>query len=209
LDSIPVHGKLGNLTKGLSPEILSMYEALTDVLLDERIPEDEKLAQLEESGLVMAQLRHHIAVAKIKPTYDIVKAELENGVDKILVLGWHRAPLEELADMLNCPLITGGMSDTKKGNAKADFINGKAKVLCGQIGAVATGTDGLQEVCHRGINMEMSWAYRDNKQGWHRLFRKGQTKPVHWSNVTLLGSVDEYVAHVFRRNADIFSKALD
>lgn len=210
IDTIPIREKFDKLIDGLSPEILEQYNLLTELLLDPNIKDDEKLAAIEDSGLVMAQLRHHIAVTKIQPVLDIVRGELASGVNKLLLLGWHTEPLKEIARVLQCPIIYGDMTSNQKAKAKGTFIfDETCKVLVGQISAVATGTDGLQQVCHRGIIAETPWAYRDNKQAWHRLFRTGQRLPVHWSYVTLLGSVDEYVARVFRRNAEIVKLALD
>jgi hypothetical protein len=210
IDTIPIRGKLTDLTKGLSPELINAYKGLTDTLLDDSIPDDEKLEAVEESGLVMAQLRHHIAIAKIKQTLEIIRGELEGGVKKILLLGWHTRPLIEVAEALDAPIIYGDLTSKAKALAKEEFIEDpRCHVLCGQVSAVATGTDGLQAVCHRGLFMETPWTFRDNKQAWHRLYRKGQKLPVHWSYITLLGSVDEYVARVFRRNAEIVKLSLD
>lgn len=210
VDTIPIRGTLSKITQGLDPDLLAQYEALTEILLDERIPDMEKLAAIEEGGLVMAQLRHTIAVAKIKPTLEIIKNELASGVKKILVFGWHKEPLKALAKELDAPIIYGDISKRLRAEAKDEFINDeRCQVLVGQISSIGTGTDGLQEVCHRSLFMEASWAYRDNKQCLHRTYRKGQRFPCHASFITLLGSVDEYVAKVLKRNAEIVGKSLD
>lgn len=209
VDTIPIKGTLSKLTRGLDPFLVNQYEALTQTLMDPDIPDAEKLAMLEESGEVMAQLRHTIAVVKIKPTIEIVKNELASGVKKVLIFGWHREPLKALAKELDAPLIRGGMTPKAKRDAKDEFLYDDTPYLIGQISAIGTGTDGLQDVCHRSIFMEPSWAFRDNKQCWHRTYRKGQKLPCHSSFITLLGSIDEYVASVLKRNAKIVSQVLD
>lgn len=209
VDEIPIRASLSKLLHGLDPEVLSQYEALTEILTDEDIPDQEKLAALNEGGLVMAQLRHHIAVAKIEPTAEIIKNELASGQKKIIVFGWHKEPLKALAKKLKAPLINGDSTKRTKAEALEAFLYDKAPVLIGQISAIGTGTDGLQDVCHRSLFMEASWAHRENKQCLHRTYRKGQTLPCHTSFVTLLNSVDEYVQRILRRNAEIVKKALD
>lgn len=209
VDEIPIRGTLSKFLKGLDPEILEQYEALTEILTDDAIPDTEKLAALDESGLVMAQLRHHIAVAKIEPTAEIIKNELASGQKKIILFGWHKEPLKALAKKLKAPLISGDSTKRTKAEALEAFLYDKDPVLVGQISAIGTGTDGLQDVCHRSLFMEASWAHRENKQCLHRTYRKGQKLPCHTSFITLLGSVDEYVQKILRRNAEIVKKSLD
>jgi hypothetical protein len=211
IDTLTVRGDLRGLLKGLEPEVLDQYEALNRVLSAEEIPEAEKLAALEESGLVMAQLRHHIAVAKIQATTDILALERAKGVDKILVFGWHKEPLKTLAAKHKAPLIYGTpMTARQKKAALETFLDDPScNYLFGQIGAVGTGTDGIQDVCRRSFFHEASWTYRDNKQARHRTFRKGQRHDVHTSFIVLKGSVDEHVARVLARNAETVSRVLD
>lgn len=209
-DEIPIRGDLSQLTRGLDPDLLSQYETLTDILSDPEIPDDEKLSALAVSGLDMAQLRHNIAVAKVASTVEMVRFELEANPGKICVYGWHREPMKALAKALKAPLIFGGISDGAKRDAVDRFENDpRCRVLCGQIGAIGTGTDGLQHVARRGIFMEASWAFRHNKQVVHRLFRRGQRSDTYHTFLSLTGSVDEHVARVLKRNAEIVSRALD
>ena len=210
VDTIPVVQELRKLLHGLDPLLLNKYDILNEILADDDISDAEKLSFLSESGLVMAQIRHHIAVAKIKPTVEIVRSELRSGVKKIIVFGWHKEPLKALARELRSPIITGDTAPKAKREAKETFLhNPDCRVLAGQISSIGTGTDGLQEVCSRSLFMEASWAYRENKQCLHRTYRKGQTRPCHTSFVTLKGSVDEYVARVLKRNAETIGMALD
>lgn len=210
-DTIPIRGDLSKLLAGLEPEMLAMYEALENVMRDDDIPDDEKLNWLHDhSGLDMAQLRHNIAVAKIAPTAEMVEFELATYPGKIVVYGWHREPMLALSRRLKAPIIMGGQTDRKKDAARDAFTNDpRCRVLCGQIGAIGTGTDGLQQVARRGIFMEASWRALHNKQCIHRLFRRGQPGDTYHSFLSLHGSVDERVARVLKRNAEIISRALD
>lgn len=209
-DHIPIRGDLSKLTQGLAPEFLDQYQTLTEILADPDIPDPEKLAALDNSGLDMAQLRHNIAVAKVAATAEMVRFELEAHPGKVCVYGWHREPMKALAKSLKAPLIFGGITPKAKREAIERFqTDPRCRVLCGQISAVCTGTDGLQQAARRGIFMEASWRYLENKQAVHRLFRRGQTADTYHSFLSLSGSVDEYVARVLKRNAEIVSRALD
>lgn len=210
IDTVPVRGLLKDLTSHVTPELMADFEALQNTLLDADIPDELKLAALDDSGMVMAQLRHAIAVAKIGETQKIIENELASGTKKIIVFGWHKKPLTELASKVGAALITGDQSEGARKRAREKFTqDDKTRVLVGQISATGTGIDGLQKVCHRAIFMEASWTFRDNKQCIHRIYRNGQTLPVHASFVTLLGSVDEYVQRVLKRNAETVSLLLD
>lgn len=209
-DVVSIRGNLSQLTRGLDPELLDRYEALRKILEDDEIPDSEKLAELDNSGLDMAQLRHNIALAKVTPTVEMVRFELEAYPGKVCVYGWHREPLKALAASLKAPLIFGGITPKAKRDALTRFQNDpRCRVLCGQIGAIGTGTDGLQHSASRGIFMEASWRYLENKQVVHRLFRRGQLNDTYHTLLSLHGSVDDHVARVLKRNADIISRALD
>jgi len=210
-DTISLRGSLSKLLNGLDARVLELYETLESVLRDDTVSEADKLKWLNShSGLDMAQLRHNIAVAKVVPTADMVQFELATQPGKIVVYGWHREPMAALAKRLKAPLIYGGITQKAKDAARDRFLRDPGcRVLCGQIGAIGTGTDGLQHAAHRGIFMEASWAYRHNKQALHRLFRRGQRSDTYHSFLSLHGSVDERVARVLKRNAEIISRALD
>lgn len=209
-DSVTLNGDLTKLTAGLSPELLDQYQAITEILADDGIPDDEKLAELEICGLDMAQLRHNIAVAKVAPTADMVRFEWETRPGKIVVYGWHREPLRELSRQLKVPIIQGGMSDSAKADAIDRFVNDpRCRGLCGQISAIGTGTDGLQVASNRGLFMEQSWRFLENKQAIHRLYRRGQSSDTHHTLLGLHGTVDDYVARVMRRKAESVRRAID
>jgi hypothetical protein len=210
VDEIPVKCNLRELTDRLPPDILDAYEVLRSVLGDARISDDRKLAAIEDSGVVMAQLRHTISAAKIGASKEVLLGEVDAGHKKVLCVGWHRVPLQTLGQQLKCPVIYGSMTDKQKSMAIERFLDDPScYFLFGQIGSIGTGVDGLQKVCHRLLFHEASWAYRDNKQAIHRIYRKGQTLPCHASFITLLGSVDTYVNRVLKRNAETVKSVLD
>lgn len=210
VDTVTITGDLTKLTTGLDPALLDQYQAISEILADDEIPDDEKLAELEICGLDMAQLRHNIALAKVRATAEMVAFELETTPGKIVVYGWHREPMRALAQALKAPIIQGGTTDKGRREAVERFVNDpRCRVLCGQISAIGTGTDGLQQAAHRGIFMEQSWRFLENKQAMHRLYRRGQKKDTYHTFLSLHGTVDEYVARVMRRKAENVRRALD
>lgn len=210
VDKIPIKATLTKLLSGLDDELLAQYQALIATLEDDEIPDAKKLTALEDSGLDMAQLRHSIAVTKIKSAVEIIKMDLASGTKKLLVFGWHTEPINELGRLLKSPVYTGKTPKAKRRQALERFLDDdKTKVLIAQIGAVGTGTDGIQDVCHRSMFFETSWRYIDNKQAIHRTYRNGQKLPCHASVLSLVGSVDDYVAKIITRNAKTINSVLD
>ena len=53
----------------------------------------------------------------------------KNPEDKILVIGQYITQLEEIAKLLNCPMITGKTPNAERDRIYGDFRNGKIRVL--------------------------------------------------------------------------------
>ena len=206
IDTVPVTGTLRGLTKSLTPEQLTEYRAI-QAALEADVPDDEKLAALYDAEVMLAELRHAIAMVKIGEAEKIIRDEILSGVDRVLIFGWHREPLRELARRFNSAgLITGGMSHNARDTTLKHFI-GAPGVLFGQIGAMGSGLN--IQACHRTIFLEASWSARDNTQAIHRTYRNGQRLPCHVSFLSLVGSVDEYVTRILTRKAKSVRRALD
>jgi hypothetical protein len=206
IDTIPVTGSLRGLTKSLTLEQLAEYRAIQGAL-EADIPDEEKLAALYDAEVMLAELRHAIAMVKIGEAEKIIRDEILSGVDRVLVFGWHREPLRELARRFNSAgLITGGMGHSHRTNVLDAFIR-QGGVLFGQIGAMGSGLN--IQAAHRTIFLEASWSTRDNTQAIHRTYRNGQRLPCHVSFLSLVGSVDEYVTRILTRKAKSVRQALD
>ena len=213
IDTVPVTGSLRGLTKGLTPEQLSEYRTI-EAALRADIPDDEKLDALYASEVMLAELRHAIAMVKIGEAEKIIRDEIANGLDRVLIFGWHKEPLRELARRFKgAGLITGGMSHVSRDATLRGFVaprvNGDdlCRVMFGQIGAMGSGLN--IQACHRTLFLEASWSTRDNTQAIHRTYRNGQRLPCHVSFLSLIGSVDEYVTRILTRKAKSVRQALD
>ena len=74
--------------------------------------------------------------------------------------------------------LTGKLKDVDKEENKKEFIEGIARVLIGTIGAMGTGTDGLQYASHTAIFIDRDWSPEIMKQCEDRLNRRGQKYKV-------------------------------
>ena len=212
IDTIPVTGKLPNMTKGLAAEQIEQYKTLEAVLTDPGTQDDEKLDALYDADVMMAEMRHVLAMVKIGEAEKIIRDELLSGIDRVLVFGWHKEPLRELARRFDgAGLVLGGMSHAKREDNLRSFLSGggnrRGSALFGQIGAMGSGLN--IQAAHRTIFLEASWSTRDNKQAIHRTYRNGQKLPCHVSFLSLVGSLDEYVTRILARKAKSVAMALD
>lgn len=168
----------------------------------------EGLAKI--GGEHVATLRRITGLAKVEPVIQQLVEEFEGGLNKIVLIAYHRDVIDGLQKGLAdhgiaSTMIIGGMTDKQRENAKETFIkNPNCKVIIGQITAAGTGTDGLQDVASDMMLVEYSWVPEENKQIISRLDRIGQANEVLARFVTLSGSLDEKItAAVSRKTADI------
>ena len=80
--------------------------------------------------------------------------------------------------------------------------------MLGNIDAMGTGVDGLQNVCDECIFVEESWVPSQNVQSVMRLCRIGQKNPVRARVFSLYGSVDEQVTDVIINKTRELAKIL-
>lgn len=118
---------------------------------------------------------------------ELQKIAAENEGQKILVLTESTRFAKVVAAKLNkgkdkpvAGLWVGQQhhSTGERERNKREFIEGDLRFFIGQYAAVGTGTDGLQSVCHVGIQVSESESGIDNQQGIGRLDRDGQQHPV-------------------------------
>ncbi|MCP4986231.1 MAG: DEAD/DEAH box helicase [Colwellia sp.] len=148
-----------------------------------RMPKSIKIESLEKDTLgeesqgALASLRQEIALAKMPDAIKYIKDTLGT-IDKVVVFAYHRAVIDGLAkglERFNPVKFYGGLNMHQKEEIKNKFIKEpNCKVLIGQIKAAGTGLDGLQEVCHHMIFVEIDWA--PFRQCIGRLKRLGQKK---------------------------------
>lgn len=114
-----------------------------------------------------------------------------NESESLVVFGIHQAPLQELADTFECPVIKGGVTPAKRQEIVERFSRREFRVLICNIQAAGTGLDGLQSVCSNMAFVEYPDRYTDIEQTVSRLERMGQSLPVTVTYLMAPGTIDE------------------
>lgn len=196
-------GKAGDLLHKaeLEPEARAVADAFKRGGFD-------ALAQLADTDRTgVSRYRRYIGMLKILPVIEWLKDEFDGGLEKIVIVAVHREVLEGLQHKLAEQKIAGflyygGMTDTEKDKVVKAFIShgGKAAML-GQIEAMGTGVDGLQQATGRMLYVEWSWLDTTNKQTLDRLDRIGQEENVLGQFAAFEGSLDGAIMSVAARRA--------
>ncbi|MBT7349848.1 DEAD/DEAH box helicase [candidate division WWE3 bacterium] len=136
--------------------------------------EDFMFKPMEELG-ALASLRQEVALAKLPQCIDYIKDSMKV-LDKLVIFAYHRSVINMLYEALskfNPVRFYGGLTTGQRENVKNVFIKDlKCKIFIGQLKAAGTGLDGLQEVAHHMMFVEIDWV--PFKQCIGRLKRKGQ-----------------------------------
>lgn len=183
-----------------SYEIVQVDSAGTrKVVAAERILEIPDNAWQDADALFggnLAQLRKEMGIAKAPLAADYLRVLLSGG-DKVFAVAHHlevlRALKEELAEFE--PVGVSGATSTagRMAAVKRFQDDPKCSLFLGQIKAVGTGVDGLQQVCSRVVFIEPSWTPGENEQCADRLHRHGQVDAVQVDFLVAPGSLDERV----------------
>jgi len=141
--------------------------------------ETKRGQKMEASQEFDMRLRQATGIAKAPHVANFVRMLVDNG-EKVLLFGWHRLVYEIWNRMLfdlNPVMYTGSESPKQKQDAKEEFINGNAQVMI-MSNRAGAGTDGLQNICHVGVNGELDWSPGVHEQNIGRIWRAGQKEPV-------------------------------
>lgn len=156
----------------------------------------------------IATLRRLVGEAKAVPYAQLLISELNNGLDKAVVMGVHRTALQHVQNALaraniRSVLVQGGMSDMQREACVTAFQADPAcRVFIGNIKAAGTG---LTLTASAALDMlESEWAPASNAQALKRVHRLTQTRSVRARFITLAGSLDETVNRIVaQKTADI------
>ena len=133
-------------------------------------------------GEAISTVRRMMGEAMAPQAADFIDMTLDGGVDKVVVFAWHKSVVKLLRDALdkyNPLVIDGNTSAVGKYRAVQEFRTDPARrLVIGNIMAVGTGTDGLQDVCQHAIFAEPDWVPGNNQQCVDRLHRIGQRGSV-------------------------------
>lgn len=157
----------------------------------------------------ISTLRRYVGLQRVQGVVDLVKDELESGLDKIVIFAIHRDVIENLrvglAKYGAVTLYGGTNPTTKQRNIDKFAKNPKCRVFIGNLQAAGTGVDGLQNQCCNVLLVEKYGVPGVMAQAIMRVRRNGQTRPVlvrsvKMENDDLFNRVEETL---YRRTRDL------
>lgn len=157
----------------------------------------------------MGPLRRLTGGIKAEAVSDLVQEELQNGLDKVVLMAWHGDVLDLLTARLGAhgvARIDGGTPAHRRQAEVDKFQRGDARVFVGQITAAGEGID-LSTSCNL-IFVEASWVPKDMRQAALRITNHGQKRQCLVRFAALAGSIDEALAAVLTRKVATIKEVL-
>lgn len=195
---------------GIQPpiyEILPIHiNATVRKSLADEVPEMDEILDAAETGetrsleIHLGSLRRMTGYAKAAGVATAVNDEFEGGLDRVVLMCWHRDVMTDLAERLEkhgVVTVSGSTEGEEREQAVEDFNNGKAKVFIGQITACGEAID--LSASSELIFVESSFVPKDMKQAGLRVTNVNQRRQPRVRVAALEGSVDEALQKVLIR----------
>jgi len=130
--------------------------------------------------------------------------------NKLVIFCEHRKIVEDIHNEFAKDAVKyyGGMSNTKKDEAKASFLKDK-NLFVGNTTSAGTGLDGLQKGCNNVAFVELPWTSTKFDQATDRVWRGGQKKNVNVYVLLAKGSIEERVMGVLDKSRAIVENVVD
>ena len=190
---------------------LQRQEAALRVLFESRPSPDDTVKALEAMAESMGTLRQWIGVAKCEAVAELIKQDIESGMENVVIFAHHRVVIRALSEYylkdLKPGVLYGGTSPKRKQRMIDDFQARKLKVIICQIQAAGTAID--LTASHNVVFVEPDWVPGNNAQAAMRVHRHGQTRPVLVRFLAAANSIDEHIMKVFRKKAQTLTKIFD
>lgn len=175
---------------------IDMWLALEDSLLKAASDTHRKAILDGIDNSLAKKLRRHLGLAKVDAVVAWAINELESGVEKLVLFGYHTDVLKGLAEGIRragygCVLVDGSVME-RDSRVQLFKTCATCRVFIGQITAAGTGLDGLQ-VAQDLVLVEYSWVPGENKQVIARLDRRGQEVSVLARYAIVSGTLDEQI----------------
>lgn len=225
LDTISVYNPL-NVAQGKTVETVrlemtsaqrKLYKDMRDLVLEE-LPPNAQIANGAVKTIRVVQATSwpglFLGPEEPGPKFEWIAAMCEDNPDeKFVVFSRFEQTARALGEFLETRNVlsvqlTGQVKDADKEANKKQFIEGKAQVLIGTIGAMGQGTDGLQYASHTAIFIDRDWSPEIMKQCEDRLNRRGQPYKVNIYILECEKSFDQHVGRVNQHKADDIREAL-
>jgi SWI/SNF-related matrix-associated actin-dependent regulator 1 of chromatin subfamily A len=195
---------------------LEETQAIKQALAAEKLLDLDPGMFLDSDFEVMGQVavvRHQMGVAMAPQIAEYVDMLIDGGEDKLVVFAHHVDVLDILQKSLarhGVVRIDGRDSGADKDRKVQQFIKDRSIGIClGNMLAMGTGTDGLQEVAYHALIAEPDWTPGNNIQAFDRLDRGGQTRKVQGDIFVAPGSIAEYILGTALTKLQTTDKALD
>jgi SWI/SNF-related matrix-associated actin-dependent regulator 1 of chromatin subfamily A len=204
---------------GIRPPIFSVFSVAAPEGRGALWPADDRNTQAilkaAENGdtatleMHLGTIRRLTGTIKAKAVADAVKEEFDAGLDKIVLMAWHKDTMKVLRDELSlCGVvgIDGGTHPTERARAVHEFQRGKARVFVGQIQAAGEAID--LSAASELMFVEPSFVPKDMAQAAMRITNHGQKRQAHVRVAALAGSIDEAVMAVLARKVSTIKELM-
>ena len=176
------------------PALAGGYDKLTD---------DEFLAMLMREEIHLATTRRALGLAKVDAAAAWIEDQLNSGIPKMVVFGWHPAVLTGLFARLqdhNPQTLTGSTPPSARVRAVSIFQRDPtARLFLGQVLAAGTAID--LSAADEVVMVEPSWVPADNYQAYSRVENVGTRKATTVSWLYIPASLDQRIIRVQARKA--------
>ena len=146
---------------------------------------EENFSKMKVDSALMAQflvqrdkLRQLSVVGKIKGIKEWLEDFIEQSTEKVLIVGNYTEPLQKLSEYLSCEIIDGSKDAFQKRELIKNWSTNKKQFMLGNIRAVGTGTDGLQDSCSTLVIIDLPDKPSTLDQLISRLERIGQKNAI-------------------------------
>lgn len=189
------------------------------------LPADAKLAAMKQGKALAERLqqaqaeidqldprdslwfRRYCGLQKIQPVVELVRSEFDNGMERIVIFGWHRDVLAAIAQDLEGELLYGGTSDPERNRIIDGFRDGEIRVVCAQILTAGTAID--LSAADDVLFVEQDWTPSNNAQAAMRVMSQFKKRPVRARAVGIAGSIDEAVTGTLQRKTRMVAEILN
>jgi SWI/SNF-related matrix-associated actin-dependent regulator 1 of chromatin subfamily A len=226
----PVRYGTVTLTSGALPKALRDYEAglrrppqtFRDATLDEtmghgRVVMENLSNELKEelsggprNGISFSTWRRLCGEAKVEPTVELLKMELDGGTDKIVVGAHHTSVIDGIAAGLvdYKPIVISGATPPAKRTELVRRFQADPTIRVAVVNILAGGVGITLTAASECVLVEQSFAPGDNAQFIDRIVRIGQTRPVQVRTLALADSVDEIVTEILSRKTQMIQEVM-
>jgi SWI/SNF-related matrix-associated actin-dependent regulator 1 of chromatin subfamily A len=159
-----------------------------------------------EAIVKLNALRELAGECKIKTAAVEYITDLTDQDEQVVVMAHNRSVVQKLAGKLQAKgvdvaMIYGGMSDTAKANAEADFRDGSVQVLVANIDSAGVGLN--LDTAANLVFVQLPWSPGALQQAADRIYRLTQKRNCTIHVLNAMGSVDERMWGILQAKAEV------